>query len=59
MTRNIDIINLVSAASAIIGYTSSLKEGQVSEGYIQRLNNYYVSNLEKAVEAITNNMKDK
>lgn len=45
-----DMIPLTAAIGSIIGYTSSLKPGVVNEGYINRLNDYYVPNLEKALE---------
>jgi hypothetical protein len=46
-------LHLAAAASAIIGYTSSLKDGQIiNQGYIDRLNSYYVANLKAAVKAM-------
>ncbi len=43
-------LHLTAAISGIIGYTSSLKEGDVvTKGYIERLESYYVNNLEQAL----------
>ena len=41
-------VELTAAVNAIIGYTSSLKAGEVTQEYIDRLNSYYVPNLAKA-----------
>ncbi len=43
-------VNLIAAVHAIIGYTSSLVEGDViTKGYVERLESYYVKNLEQAL----------
>ncbi len=43
-------LHLTAAVSGIIGYTSSLKEGDVvTKAYIERLESYYVKNLEQAL----------
>lgn len=49
-----EVLALVSAVNAMIGYCSSLKGGTtVTEGYVERMNNHYVPQLEKALAALS------
>lgn len=52
MTIDHNHIMLTSAAHGLIGYCSSVKEGDVvTEGYVARLNEHYIPNLVTAIEA--------
>jgi len=47
-----EIIGLVTAFSALRGYLSALEGDNITQEYVERLNKYYLPNLERAIEAV-------
>ncbi len=48
-------VKLRGAIHAMIGYCSSLQVGTVSQGYIERLNNHYIPQIEAAMQEFSGN----
>jgi hypothetical protein len=53
-------LNLSSAIASMIGYCESLKVGTViTEGYVERMKNYYVPKLQEAIAKLRTPQADK
>lgn len=52
-----EILNLMSASGGLIGFLSALKEGYIKAPYLERLKDYYISNLEKAVKVFVDKIE--